>query len=74
MLHILRERFSEGELKTLCFCLKVDYDDLSNGGKANKARELTQYLDRRGRMYDLIKVGKEQRPDIKEWPEVVNDT
>ena len=72
LLKILDERFNEGELKTLCFRLAADYDNLPDEGKANKARELILYLENRNRISDLIKSGKEQRPDI-EWPEVVDD-
>jgi DNA-binding NtrC family response regulator len=69
LLQMLSERFDEGELKSLCFHLEVGYDDLPAQGKANKARELVQYLERRGRIYDLIKKGEELRPDVP-WGEV----
>jgi hypothetical protein len=42
----------------------VDYDDLSGEGRTNKASELVKYLKRRDRVSDLVKVGKQQRPDI----------
>jgi hypothetical protein len=41
---ILDERFSESDLRTLCFDLHVDYQSLPGEGKADKARELIQYL------------------------------
>jgi len=70
LLEILDQRFDEGELKTLCFYLDVDYDNLPDKGKANKARELIKYLERRNRIPELVRVGKQLRPDIS-WPEVV---
>jgi hypothetical protein len=61
---ILAERFSEEELRTLCFNLNVDYDDLPAKGKANKARELIAYLERRDRIPELLETGQRSRPDI----------
>jgi photosystem II stability/assembly factor-like uncharacterized protein len=67
---ILVQRFDEGELRTLCFELEINYEDLPGAGRANKARELVAYLDRRRRISDLIRTGKELRPDIL-WDDVV---
>jgi predicted nucleotidyltransferase len=41
MRHILYERFSESDLRTLCFDLGLEYNGLPGDGTANKARELT---------------------------------
>ena len=65
----LTGRFDVGELRTLCFDLGVDYDDLPGQGKASKARELIRYLERRGRIPDLVTVGGQMRPDVS-WPEL----
>jgi len=59
---ILIDYFDEGELRTLCADLQVDYDTLPGEGKDNQARELVSYLDRRSRLAELVKVGKEHRP------------
>ncbi len=67
---ILVQRFDEGGLRTLCFDLGIDYDDLPGAGRANKARELVAYLDRRRRISDLIRTGKELRLDIP-WDAVI---
>jgi hypothetical protein len=61
---LLAVRFSEGELRTLCFDLGVGYEDLVGEGKADKARELVAYLERRKRIPDLIRIGERSRPDI----------
>jgi len=61
---ILDARFDAGELRTLCFDLGVDYDDLPGEGKSDKARELVAYLERHGRLSELIRTGKQLRPDI----------
>jgi tetratricopeptide (TPR) repeat protein len=70
---ILSERFDAGELRTLCFDLGVDYDSLPGRGKANKARELVAYLERRQRISELIELGKRQRPDIGGWAQAQLD-
>ncbi len=66
---LLAERFSEGELRTLCFDLGLDYDDLPTGGKSDKARDLVGWMARQGQLPALVEAGRLQRPDIP-WPEV----
>ena len=61
---ILVERFSEGELRTLCFDLKVDYDSLPGQGKADKARELVAYCRRYASLGELVETARKQRKDI----------
>lgn len=62
LLDILDKRFNKEELRTLCLELEdVDYDDLGGEGKSGKARELVSYLDRRGRTYELMKIGRRER-------------
>lgn len=46
----LTDRFNEEELKTLCFDIGVDYDDLRGDGKAAKVRELVDLEQRHGRV------------------------
>jgi hypothetical protein len=67
---MLATQFSEEELRTLCFDLGVDYDDLRGESKTDKARELILYLEHRVRLADLINVGKRLRPDLA-WDDVV---
>jgi tetratricopeptide (TPR) repeat protein len=69
---LLTERFDEGELRTLCFDLGVDYASLPAEGKANKARELVAYLDRHDHVSDLLQVGQRLRPDV-DWAQVYLD-
>ncbi len=64
---ILLDYFDEGELITLCFDLGVDYESLPGAGKANKARDLVAYLQRHGRLAQLISLGQQERPHVQ-WP------
>lgn len=66
--NIIIERFDKEELRTLCFHLGVNYDDLRAEGRAGKARELVLHLGHHQRISDLVKIGQELRPDIS-WPE-----
>ncbi|MBN1177954.1 MAG: AAA family ATPase [Anaerolineae bacterium] len=66
---VLTTYFDEEELKTLCFDLGIRYDDLPAEGASGKARELIAYLERRGRIFELIEVGKQLRPDVP-WTDV----
>jgi hypothetical protein len=61
---LLSTYFDEGELRTLCFDLDIEYDDLPGVGRSNKVRELVGYLERHSRIYDLLEVGKRLRPDV----------
>lgn len=62
---VLARCFSEEELRTLCFDLSVDYDDLPAEGRASKARELLLFLVRRDRIPELVEAVKQLRPDIR---------
>lgn len=61
---ILIKHFSEGELRTLCFDVGIDYDDLPGDGKANKARELVAHFERRNKIAELIFIIAQHRPSI----------
>ena len=41
------------ELRTLCFYLEVDYDNLRGEGKSAKARELIRGLERQNRVHEI---------------------
>ncbi len=68
----LVEYYSDEELRTLCFDLGVDYDNLPGRAKADKARELLSDLDRHDRIPDLIQLGEAQRPKLT-WRQVPTD-
>ncbi len=67
---VVTDRFDDEELRTLCFDLDVDFDDLRGEGKMAKVRELITKLERRHRIADLVKVGKQIRSDIP-WGSIV---
>lgn len=59
------DHFSMGELRTLCFDLGIDPDQLEGETKADKARELVLTLNRLGRCPELVVYCQEQRPNAK---------
>ena len=61
---ILIERFNGSELQDLCFELDVNYDTLLGETKADKARELISFLERRERLADMERVGRRLRSEI----------
>jgi hypothetical protein len=61
---ILTTRFDAGELRTICFDLGIDYDDLPGAAKTDKIKELVVYLECHNRTAELVKMGKQLRPDI----------
>lgn len=56
--------FDEEELRTLCFDLNVNYDDLRGEGRAGKARELVAYFERRRRISELVMYCRRVRPSF----------
>lgn len=56
--------FSLDQLRTLCFDIGVDFDELTGDGKSGKARELVVFLDRHGRLHDLNNRCAELRPHV----------
>jgi outer membrane protein assembly factor BamB/tetratricopeptide (TPR) repeat protein len=62
--NLLTQHFDEEELRTLCFSLSVNYDDLRAAGRAGKARELVIYLERRGRLDELMLLCQQERPHV----------
>lgn len=61
---ILVDRFSEEELKTLCFDMALDYDMLPGDSKGGKSRELVAYLERRNRLAEFVEEIQKSRPDV----------
>ncbi len=60
---ILVDYFSEDELRTLCFDLRVDYDDLRGSNKTKKVVNLISHLARLERMEELIDLSQAARPN-----------
>ena len=68
---LLNERFGEEDLRSLCFDMGIDYDDMGAGtAKTGKILGLIGYLQRRDRLGDLIEAGKRLRPDVP-WDETI---
>jgi len=63
----LDKHFNQSELRDLAFQVGIDYDNLPGDNKADKARELVQYLERRGRSPELVAMCLRQRPNV-DWP------
>lgn len=70
---ILLEHFNQEELRTLAYDIGVDVDILPSGSRSSSARELISYLERRGRLPDLIRAIQESRPNIG-WERVREPT
>ena len=62
LLRFLENHYTLDGLKTLCFNLFVDYDNLGGDTKNAKARELILHLERVGRLPDLLAQLGRERP------------
>lgn len=64
---LLDQHFNLEEIRTLCFELHVDYDNLQGEGKSAKIRELILGLSRKDRLPDLAVLAHEKRSNVG-WP------
>lgn len=61
---VLADRFSPGDLQTLCFDLDIPYEDLSGDEHRLKTLNLIKMLERTNRIDELIGFGQKIRPDV----------
>lgn len=61
-LALINESFNKEELQELCHHLFIDYDNLGNGGKRDRARQLIELCQRNNRLDELKKLCQERRP------------
>jgi hypothetical protein len=59
--------FNDSELRTLCFDMSIDYDDLPGTSKGDKARELVAHCIRHGLMNELVQSCYTRRPHVTWW-------
>lgn len=61
---VLSQYYSTSELQTMSFELGVDYEDIGGQGKSGKARELVTFMNRRGRLGEIVAYVRETRPQV----------
>jgi len=61
---LLTSRLGLKELKTVCFNLGIDFDNLVGRGKAQKVMALIEFLSNRGSLYN-VRSGLEERGDLQ---------
>jgi len=66
---VLVGRFDEDGLRALCYDIGGDYESLGGGTKEGKALSLIEYVRTRRLVEDLLRVGRELRPDIP-WEDI----
>ena len=64
--------YNDDELRVLCTDLGIEYEDLKGDTRQVRVIELIGYLQRRGRIQDLIAVCSKQRPHVN-WVELLKD-
>lgn len=67
----IENHFNDSELRDLCFDLKVDYENLDQGGKSDKIRGLITYFERRDLSDQLTQAIENVRPSFKLKPNKV---
>lgn len=58
----LNTYFSLSEIRTLCFDLGIDYEDLGGDSKNDKVMNLVQFMQRHGRLQELEDLVRQERP------------
>ena len=64
---MIQRYFNTSELRSLCFDLGIEYEDISGENKSDKVRELITYAERHGRTHELIMLCRRLRPHV-DWP------
>jgi len=62
---VLIEYYNAGELRTLCFELSIDYENLGGRGKAEKVAELVLYARRNNRLNEIANYVRQTRPFVQ---------
>jgi hypothetical protein len=62
--HILKSRLTLEELRTVCFDLGVNFDDLGGEGLDGRARQLVLFLQKRNALPRLVEWLRRERPDV----------
>jgi len=62
---LLIEYFSLSDIEEMCFQLHIEYEDIRGRGISNKTREFIQYLQRHGRLDELLPLMQTMRPHVK---------
>lgn len=70
LLQKMSSAFSDSDLRDLCFRLNVEYDDIEGNSRHDKIRELVIYMQRRGRLPELIAETAALRPKL-DWQTAV---
>ena len=69
----LTSYFDESELRTLCFHLNINYQDLSGNNRTDKIIAFVEYVERHRRIEKLLEVGPKLRKEIP-WDEICTTT
>lgn len=69
--HLLTQQFNMSELHHLAFDLGVEYEELAGSTRSDKVVSLIEYLQRNGRLTDLVTQCRQLRPRTT-WPEVAH--
>ncbi|MCP4359080.1 MAG: ATP-binding protein [Chloroflexi bacterium] len=64
LLPTLDASFNEGELRELCFQLQLDYEVLGGNGKREKVVSLLEWVQRHGRVSELVQLVRRTRPGL----------
>jgi hypothetical protein len=67
LLDLINHHFSLSDLRQLCLDLSLDYEDLGGESKRVIIINLIQYLQRRGRLPELVQLCQELRSHVA-WP------
>lgn len=68
LLLLLQDHFNLDELRTMCFSLNLDYENIAGDTKEAKCRELILRVGKEDRLAELVDYGREMRPSVK-WPD-----
>ena len=64
ILDVLRTRFNESDFFDLLFALDVNREDLVGGSINDQKRECVWFLERNGRLAELVEAMRKEKPSL----------
>ena len=62
---LINSHFALIEIYALCFRLNIDFENLPGARKTEKVKELIRYMERHGRLEELVEAVRKERPDLQ---------
>lgn len=67
---LLNQSFNEADIRSLCFALSIEYENLQGLSKIQKIEDLILYCERVSLLDELVHICKKVRPKVTGWQNI----